>query len=60
MPPDMGVDPDRVATYMAKVLQDRADEDLAIRMTLKPDVLKIIFFTLLSAVFIGLCMHPEH
>jgi hypothetical protein len=40
LPPDMGVDPDRVATYMAKDLQQRLDDDLAIRMTLKPDVMK--------------------
>lgn len=39
-PPDMTVDPDRVATFMAKELQQRADDDIAIRMLLKPDVLQ--------------------
>ena len=39
LPPGMGVDPDKVATYMAKALQDRADDDLAIHMLLKPDML---------------------
>jgi hypothetical protein len=40
LPPDMGVDPGRVAAYMAKKLQERLDDDTAIRLTLKPDVLK--------------------
>jgi hypothetical protein len=65
MPPDMGVDPDRVATYMAKELQDRVDDDLAIRMTLKPDVLKkvkdIVLPRLVNVVAVQQMLHdiPE-
>ena len=40
VPPEMGVDPERVATFMAAQLQRRLDDDVAIRMTLKPDVVK--------------------
>lgn len=40
VPPDMGVDPERVAAFMATELQARLDDDLAIRLTLKPDVIK--------------------
>jgi hypothetical protein len=65
MPPDMGVDPDRVATYMAKELQDRVDDDLAIRMTLKPDVVKkvkeIVLPRLVNVVAVQQMLHeiPE-
>lgn len=65
MPPDMGVDPDRVANYMAKELQDRLDDDLAIRLTLKPDALKkvkdIVLPRLLNVVAVQSMMHdiPE-
>ena len=65
MPPDMGVDPDRVATYMAKELQQRLDDDVAIRMTLKPDVMKkvkeIVLPRLLNVVAVQTMMHdiPE-
>lgn len=40
VPPEMGVDPERVATFMAAQLQRRLDDDVAIRMTLKPDMVK--------------------
>lgn len=65
MPPDMGVDPDRVATYMAKELQTRVDDDLAIRMTLKPDVVKkvkeIVLPRLVNVVAVQQMLHdiPE-
>jgi hypothetical protein len=65
MPPDMGVDPDRVANYMAKELQDRVDDDLAIRMTLKPDVVKkvkeIVLPRLVNVVAVQQMLHeiPE-
>ena len=65
MPPDMSVDPDRVANYMAKELQDRVDDDLAIRMTLKPDVVKkvkeIVLPRLVNVVAVQQMLHeiPE-
>lgn len=65
VPPDMGVDPDRVATYMAKELQQRLDDDLAIRLTLKADAVKkvkdIVLPRLLNAVAVQAMMHdiPE-
>jgi len=40
MPPDMGIDPELVAAYMARQLQNRLDDDVAIRMTLKADASK--------------------
>lgn len=40
IPPGMGVDPDRVAEFMARELQRRLDDDVAIRMTLKSDSVK--------------------
>lgn len=36
LPPDMGVDPSHVADFMARELQDRLEDDVAIRLTL-PD-----------------------
>jgi hypothetical protein len=65
VPPDMGVDPDRVASYMAKELQQRLDDDLAIRLTLKADAVKkvkdIVLPRLLNAVAVQAMMHdiPE-
>ena len=65
VPPDMGVDPERVATYMATELQKRLDEDLAIRLTLKPDVVKkvkeIVLPRLLNVVAVRSMLHdiPE-
>jgi hypothetical protein len=37
LPPDMGVDPARVAEFMAAELQQRLEDDIAIRMTLTDD-----------------------
>jgi hypothetical protein len=37
LPPDMGVDPVRVADYMAAELQERLEADVAIRLTLTDD-----------------------
>lgn len=38
LPPDMGVDASRVAEFMAGELQDRMDTDIAIRLTMDPNV----------------------
>ncbi|MEQ1899159.1 MAG: hypothetical protein ABL866_00345 [Devosia sp.] len=65
MPPDMAVDPDRVATYMARELQERLDDDVAIRLTLNPDVVKkvkeIVLPRLLNVVAVQSMLHdiPE-
>lgn len=65
MPPDMGVDPERVAAYMARQLQDRLDDDVAIRMTLKADVSKkvkdIVLPRLMNVIAVQSMMHdiPE-
>lgn len=65
MPPDMGVDPDRVAAYMAQQLQQRLDDDLAIRLTLKPDAVEkvknIVLPRLMNVVVVRSMMHdiPE-
>ena len=39
IPSGMSVDADKVASYLARALQERADDDVATRMLLKPDVL---------------------
>ena len=65
MPPNMGVDPDRVADYMSKELQQRLDDDLAIRLTLKPDAVQkvkdIVLPRLMNSVAVRAMMHdiPE-
>ena len=65
MPPDMGVDADRVADYMAKDLQQRLEDDIAIRLTLKPDAVKkvkdIVLPRLMNVVAVRSMMHdiPE-
>lgn len=65
MPPDMGVDPEQVAKYLAKELQERADEDIAIRTLLKPDVLRklkdVILPRLVNVVAVQQMLHdiPE-
>lgn len=65
LPPDMGVDPERVASFMAAELQHRLDDDIAIRLTLKPDVTKkvkeIVLPRLLNAVAVSAMLHdvPE-
>lgn len=64
-PPGMAVDPDKVATYMAKELQQRADDDIAIRMLLKPDMLArvkdVVLPRLLNVVAVQQMLHdiPE-
>ncbi len=40
LPPDMGVNPTRVAAFMSEELQQRLDDDIAIRLALKPDIVK--------------------
>lgn len=42
VPPGFGLDPDRVAGFMADELKERLEDDVAIRMTLKPDVIKTV------------------
>jgi hypothetical protein len=65
VPPEMGVDPDRVAGFMAHDLQQRLDDDLAIRLTLKPDVVKkvkeIVLPRLMNVVAVQTMLHdiPE-
>lgn len=65
VPPDMGVDPERVAGYMARELQVRLDEDIAIRLTLKADALRkikdIVLPRLLNVVAVQSMLHdiPE-
>jgi len=64
-PPDMGVDPERVATFMSTDLQKRLEDDLAIRLTLKPDAIKkikeIVLPRLMNVVAVQTMMHdiPE-
>lgn len=42
LPPDMGVDPVKVADFLAGELQDRLDDDVAIRLTLpKPSMQRV-------------------
>lgn len=65
VPPDMGVDPQSVATLMATELQARLDDDIAIRLTLKPDVIKkvkeIVLPRLVNVVAVSAMLHdiPE-
>jgi hypothetical protein len=61
----MGVDPEKVATFMAAELQERLDEDIAIRLTLKPDVVKkvkeIVLPRLVNVLAVSSMLHdvPE-
>ena len=65
MPPDMAVDPEKVAAYLAQELQDRANDDVAIRTILKPDVLSklrtIVLPRLVNVVAVQQMLHdiPE-
>lgn len=65
LPPDMGVDPDKVAGFMAEELQQRLEDDIAIRLTLKADVVKkvkeIVLPRLMNVVVVQSMMHdiPE-
>lgn len=42
LPPGFGLEPSRVADFMSRELRDRLEDDVAIRMTLKPDVMKLV------------------
>jgi hypothetical protein len=65
VPQDFGVNPERVAGYMSDQLKKRMDEDVAMRVTLKPDVMKklrdIVLPRLLNVTVVQGMMHdiPE-
>ncbi|MFZ1680269.1 MAG: hypothetical protein WAT70_04555 [Rhizobiaceae bacterium] len=65
VPPGFGLDPNRVANFMADQLKSRLDDDVAIRLTLKPDVMKkvkdIVLPRLMNVVAVQSMMHdiPE-
>lgn len=65
VPKDLGIDPDRVADFMANQLAERLEGDVAMRLTLKPDVLKkvktIVLPRLMNVVVVNAMMHdiPE-
>lgn len=65
IPPDMAVDPDKVSTYMVAELQKRLQDDIAIGLTLKPDMVKkvrdIVLPRLLNVVAVSGLLHdiPE-
>ncbi len=65
VPPGFGLDPKRVAGFMADQLTERLGNDVALRMTLKPDVLKkvkdIVLPRLMNVVVVQSMMHdiPE-
>jgi hypothetical protein len=65
VPEGFGIDPDRVAGFMAAQLARRVDEDPALRITLKPDVLKkvktLALPRLMNVVVVRAMMHdiPE-
>ena len=42
MPNDFGIDPDRVAHFMVEKLDQRMDDDIGIRLSLKAEVIKSI------------------
>jgi hypothetical protein len=65
VPTGFGLDPNRVAGFMADELAQRLKDDVAIRMTLKPDVMKkvreIVLPRLMNVVAVQAMMHdiPE-
>lgn len=65
VPHDFGVDPERVAGFMADQLKQHMDQDIAMRLTLKPDVIKkvknIVLPRLLDVTVVQAMMHdiPE-
>lgn len=65
VPPGFGLDPTRVAGFMADELKQRLEDDVAIRMTLKTDVMKkvkdIVLPRLMNVVAVQAMMHeiPE-
>ena len=65
VPQGFGVDPERVAGFMADQLKQRMDQDVAMRLTLKPDVIRkmkdIVLPRLLNVTVVQAMMHdiPE-
>jgi len=65
LPPDMGVDPTRVADFMAQELQQRLESDVAIRLMLNENLVdkvkNIVLPRLMSVVAVQAMMHeiPE-
>lgn len=65
LPPDMGVDPTRVADFMARELQQRMESDIAIRLMLDEELVDkvrdIVLPRLMSVVAVQAMMHdvPE-
>lgn len=65
VPQGFGINPDRVASFMADQLKQRLDDDVAIRLTLKSDVMKkvkdIVLPRLMNSVVVDAMMHdiPE-
>lgn len=65
IPQGFGLDPDRVASFMADELKQRLNDDVAIRMTLKNDMMKkvkdIVLPRLMNVVAVQAMMHdiPE-
>ena len=65
VPSGFGLDPTRVAGFMADELKQRLEDDIAIRMTLKPDMKKkvkdIVLPRLMNVVAVQAMMHdiPE-
>lgn len=65
LPPDMGVDPTRVAAFMSEELKQRLEDDIAIRLALKTDAVKkvkdIVLPRLMNVVVVQAMMHeiPE-
>jgi hypothetical protein len=61
MPPDLAVDPDKVATYLAQELQQRANDDVAIRTILKTDMVNklktIVLPRLVNVVAVQQMLH---
>ena len=65
VPPGFGLDPERVASFMADELSQRLEDDVGIRMTLKSDMMKkvktIVLPRLMNVVAVQAMMHdiPE-
>ena len=65
VPHGFGIDPDRVAGFMANELKERMEDDIAIRLSLKPDVVKkvkdVVLPRLMNVVVVQAMMHdiPE-
>jgi hypothetical protein len=65
LPPDMGVDPTQVAAFMANELQERMDDDIAIRLTMDANVARqvrdIVLPRLMNVVAVQVMMRgvPE-